>query len=156
MAKNSSTAHCWSRTLRRIVGAAKNIEIQKEYEQHLKGQFAAADEDGNGTLAFREFAGLLQQLNIDLSEGQLARIFDEVNTDRTPAVGGEQVIDEQEFLEFYHGLLDRQELREIFRACTHRCRGLAMTVEELHQFLTLQQRQQVRRLVSQPISPGCI
>ncbi len=90
MAKNSYTAHCWVRTLRRIVSAAKNIEIQREYEQQLKAQFAAADEDGNGTLTIREFAGLMQQLNIDLSEGEILQIFNEVNTDRTE-IEGEQV-----------------------------------------------------------------
>ncbi len=54
-----------------------------------------------------------------------------------------KVIDEQEFLEFYHGLLDRGELRDIFVACTHQYKGQVMTLEELRHFMTQEQKQEV-------------
>ncbi len=83
--------YSWVRALHRILGAAKNIEVQKEYEQHLKEQFAAADANRNGTLSLQEFAALLRQLNINLSEKGIAQIFDEVNTDPTTDDDGQQV-----------------------------------------------------------------
>ncbi len=57
-----------------------------------------------------------------------------------------QVIDEQEFLEFYHSLLDRRELREIFRANSPQFRGLTMTAEEMRAFMAKEQGQEVKQL----------
>ncbi len=58
----------WVRTLRAILNAAKSIEIQKEYEQHLKAQFASADDNRNGTLTVDEFAGLLHQVRKEIAK----------------------------------------------------------------------------------------
>jgi len=85
-----------------------------------------------------EFSALLHQLNIDISDGEIVKIFDEINTDRT-AVDGEQVIDEQEFLEFYHNLLERQELVDLFTSRALALRGIAMTSREMLNFLQKEQ-----------------
>ena len=66
---------------------------------------------------------LLFQLNINLTEDEIIKIFDEVNTNRTKIEDGEQVIDEHEFIEFYHNLLEREELFEIFKKYSKKYEG---------------------------------
>lgn len=138
VAEDTRTRTAWVKTLNRIVNATKSIEIQKEYELYLRNQFHSADENQSGNLTVNEFAVLLQQLNIALTETEILKIFDEVNTDRTE-IDGEQVIDEQEFLEFYHNLLERDALNELFKMYSKRYEGLAMTISELKKFLLVEQ-----------------
>lgn len=138
VAEDTRTKSVWVMALNRIVNATKSIEIQKEYELYLRNQFHAADENESGDLTLNEFATLLQQLNINLTEAEILKIFDEVNTDRTE-IDGEQVIDEQEFLEFYHNLLERDALNELFKRYSARYQGLAMTISELKRFLSTEQ-----------------
>ena len=54
-----------------------------------------------------------RQLNIDMTSKEINDIFDEVNTDPTE-IDGKQVIDEREFLAFYHSLMEREVLHKIF------------------------------------------
>lgn len=138
VAEDARTKTAWVVTLNRIVNATKSIEIQKEYELYLRNQFHTADENESGNLTINEFAILLQQLNINLTESEILKIFDEVNTDRTE-IDGEQVIDEQEFLEFYHNLLERDALNDLFKSYSKRYEGLAMTISELKKFLSTEQ-----------------
>lgn len=142
VAKDKRVCTNWVNALNRVINATKSIELQKEYELYLRNQFHAADDNDSGNLTVNEFAGLLQQLNIDLNAEQIRQIFDEVNTDRTPEHGdtkGEQVIDEHEFLEFYHNVLDREELNVLFKVHARLFDGHAMSAGELKDFLKLEQ-----------------
>ena len=139
VARDAKTASAWIGALGRLVNAAKNVEIQKEYELYLRNQFHAADANRSGSLTVDEFSGLLRQLNVHLTADEIARIFDECNTDHTPEKGNKQVIDEHEFLEFYHSFLQRDELVELFQRYAVEYDGLAMTVAELRTFLVTEQ-----------------
>ena len=147
VARDRRISNAWVSTLTRLINAAKSIEIQKEYELYLRNQFHAADENRSGNLTINEFSILLRQLNINLNEEQITQIFDEVNTDRTPEVNGgekgEQVIDEHEFLEFYHNFLGRDDLNDLFTKYAKKYDGLAMTVGELRKFLCVEQKTNV-------------
>lgn len=48
-----------------------------------------------------------------MTSKEINDIFDEVNTDPTE-IDGKQVIDEREFLAFYHSLMEREVLHKIF------------------------------------------
>lgn len=125
------------------MNATKSIEIQKEYELYLRNQFHAADDNRSGSLTINEFSGLLRQLNINLNEREIKQIFDEVNTDRNLEERGEQVIDEHEFLEFYHNFITRDDLSELFVKYSKKYDGLAMTTAELRKFLAAEQKVKV-------------
>ena len=58
------------------------MEYQKEYEMYLRDQFIAADKSKNGFLFLNEFAGLLKQLNINMEEEEIEKVFEEANTDK--------------------------------------------------------------------------
>ena len=64
------------------------MEYQKEYELYLRDQFTAADRSKNGYLFLPEFTALLKQLNIDLGEMDVEKVFEEANTDKRTKVGG--------------------------------------------------------------------
>ena len=89
-----------------------------------------------------EFACLLKQLNINLTEKEILRVFDESNTDRTPkSDDGQQVIDEHEFIEFYHSLLERNdEVDRLFAEYSRSGEGMVMGTEELQKFLRNEQK----------------
>lgn len=65
-----------------------------------------------------------------------------MNTNRTE-INGEQVIDEHEFLEFYHNFLERDELHDLFTKYSKKYDGLALTIGELRHFLKTEQHLQV-------------
>lgn len=67
-------------------------------------------------------------------------IFNAVNTDQGQAVKGKQVIDEKEFIDFYHGLLEREEIGTLFAAYASTYAGILMTDKELKKFLEVEQR----------------
>ena len=58
------------------------VEYQKEYEMYLRDQFIAADKSKNGFLFLNEFAALLKQLNINMDEEEIEKVFEEANTDK--------------------------------------------------------------------------
>ena len=49
---------------------------------YLKDQFMAADKSKNGFLFLNEFAALLKQLNINMEEEEIEKVFEEANTDK--------------------------------------------------------------------------
>ena len=54
---------------------------------YLKDQFMAADKSKNGFLFLNEFAALLKQLNINMEEEEIEKVFEEANTDKGTMVG---------------------------------------------------------------------
>ena len=94
---------------------------------YLRDQFTAADKSKNGFLCLNEFAALLKQLNINMEEEEIEKVFEEANTDKGTMVrvrikitkflnqvDGRHVLDESEFLKFFHNLLTREDLVQIF------------------------------------------
>ena len=141
VADDVRTCDIWIKTIRSLVSATKNVEAQKEHENFLRKQFQAADSRGSGFLLIDEFAELLRQLNIEqLSRTEIKEIFDEINTDQTTEFDGQQVIDEREFLLFYHDLMERDEIYLIFDCYAKTHRGASMTLRELKRFLSVEQR----------------
>ena len=121
-----------------IIESMKEVEYQKEYELYLRKTFNAADISKNGFLFLNEFALLLKQLNIDLDEDELIKVFNEANEGNT-LVDGKKVLNEVEFLEFFHKLQDRPDLRGIFDSLTEKYPGLAITPSELQKFMINEQ-----------------
>ena len=54
-------------------------------------------------------------------------------------IDGKHVLDEVEFLKFYHNLLHRPELSEIFEEVSQKYKGLAITPVELQEFMIKEQ-----------------
>ena len=112
----------------------KEVEYQKEYEMYLKKIFTTADISQNGYLFLNEFTLLLKQLNISMEEAEVEKVFTEANIGQN-MIDGKKVLDQVQFLKFYHNLLDRPEITEIFQEVSSKYKGLAITPQELQNFL---------------------
>ena len=121
-----------------LVEAMKEVEYQKEYEMYLKKIFTTADVSQNGYLFLNEFTLLLKQLNIDMEEAEIEKVFNNANIAKN-MIDGKHVLDEVEFLKFYHNLLHRPELSEIFEEVSQKYKGLAITPVELQDFMIREQ-----------------
>ena len=133
-----SARDLWCELFEQLLEAMKEVEYQKEYEMYLKKIFTTADISKNGYLFLNEFALLLKQLNIDMEEAEIEKVFNEANRDKN-MIDGKHVLDEVEFLTFYHELLHRPELTEIFEEVSHKYKGLAITPGELQNFMIKEQ-----------------
>ena len=116
----------------------KEVEYQKEYEMYLRRIFNEADISKNGFLFLNEFTLLLKQLNIDMDEDDVKKVFDEANKEQN-LVDGKHVLDETEFLHFYQNILERPDLLEIFDNISQKYKGLALTPLELQTFMSKEQ-----------------
>ena len=67
-------------------------------------------------LTFEEVKGLCKSLNIKISKEKLQDAFDQANTkkDRSLKEKGQDVLNEDEFVDFYYHLMRRPEIDELF------------------------------------------
>ena len=75
--------------------------------------FNSADVDNNKSLNFIETMKLIRELNIQMSDSQAKKLFDEANT-RKAGKRELEVLDEDEFIAFYFKLLHRPEIDKLF------------------------------------------
>ncbi|XP_023348144.1 1-phosphatidylinositol 4,5-bisphosphate phosphodiesterase delta-4 [Eurytemora carolleeae] len=124
----------WVQVCDQLIESMKEVEYQKEYELYLRGIFTSADKSKNGYLFLDEFAMMLKQINIYLAPDEIEKVFAQANIDKF-TVEGQQVLDEEEFLTFFHRLLERPELNNLFTEVSSKYKGLAITPNELEKFL---------------------
>jgi len=135
---DEETRNKWFDAFDQLLESMKEVEYQKEYELYLRERFNAADISKNGYLFLNEFTLLLKQINIEMEEEEIIKVFNEANSDKT-LVDGKHVLDETEFLKFFHKLLQRSDVSEIFEAVSHKYKGLAITPKELQDFMINEQ-----------------
>jgi len=131
---NTKIRDGWVFVIEQLLEAMKEVEHQKEYELYLREKFNSADKSKTGYLNLPEFSLLLKQINIFLEEEDIIKMFNEVDTDKSSH------INESEFLKFYHRVLVRPMLFDLFESITNKYKGLAITPSELHVFLTRVQK----------------
>jgi len=135
---DEETRNKWFDAFDQLLESMKEVEYQKEYELYLRERFNAADISKNGYLFLNEFTLLLKQINIEMEEEEIIKVFNEANEDKT-LVDGKHVLDETEFLTFFHKLLQRSDLSEIFEQVSYKYKGLAITPKELQDFMIKEQ-----------------
>jgi len=128
--KDNETRESWFYAIQELIEAMKEVEYQKEYELYLREKFNSADKSGTGVLDLHEFSLLLKQINIYLEEEEIVKVFNEVDADNST------LINESEFLKFYHRVLSRPMLFDVFESISQKYKGLAISSWELHKFLT--------------------
>ena len=73
-----------------------------------------------------------------MDEDDIGKLFGEANRDGMK-VDGRPVLNESEFITIYHKLLERPGLADLFEKITVKYKGLAITQNELQQFLREEQ-----------------
>jgi len=125
----------WVEAGQQLLHSMKEVQYQKEYELYLRNIFLAADKSKSGFLYLDEFSCLLKQINICLEPEQVEKLFTDAKIHKVK-VGGEQVLNEKEFIKFFHRLLERPDLDALFETVSKKYKGLAITPIELETFLS--------------------
>ena len=86
---------------------------EEGYELWLRKKFNSADVDNNKSLTFNETMKLIRELNIEMSDSEAKKLFDEANT-RRAGKRELEVLDEDEFIVFYFRLLQRPEIEKLY------------------------------------------
>jgi len=141
VAEDNDTRDAWVDTLRHLVVTLKSLSHQKEYELFLKNKFRAADANNSGYLDYKEVKALCSGLNIKLEKEDIAERFSEANTEKTDPAAKEkgEVLNEDEFVDFYYKLMRRPEIDEIFGRYSNK--DQRMPPEAFLKFLTEEQKE---------------
>ena len=86
------------------------------YFRFLKKQFQKADVDNSKLLNLKEVKALCEMLSIFITDKELKKAFDKANTkkDRSLKESDQEVLNEDEFVEFYYMLMRRPEIDDLF------------------------------------------
>ncbi|XP_077500324.1 1-phosphatidylinositol 4,5-bisphosphate phosphodiesterase delta-1-like isoform X5 [Amblyomma americanum] len=141
VARSPNECDLWVRGLSHLVANCKNTRRDQEYDRWLRDQFQKADVNKSGALNFQECQGLLKQLNITMDKRHCRSLFNAANFKRHK-VDGEDVLDREEFIAFYHSLLSRPDIDAVFKTYAGHTMNV-MGPEQLHKFLTQEQKMSV-------------
>ncbi|XP_037793332.1 1-phosphatidylinositol 4,5-bisphosphate phosphodiesterase delta-4-like [Penaeus monodon] len=137
VASTEEERDAWVTGLSHLVQSVKALHEEKQYDVWLRKQFEEADKDNNGSLNFSECCALLKQLNIKMDKIHAKKLFNQANTSKQKR-DGEQVLEVEEFVAFYHALLKMPEVEKLYKKYCSEKTGL-MSADQLCAFLHKEQ-----------------
>ena len=135
-AADPQTARRWIDALESLVWLARIESKMSQYDptfwlRHFyRNAVGPLPEAG---LSFWQCTKLIHELNVKSEPGRARVCFDEANTNREPS-RGRQVLDEDEFIAFFHLISHRPALDELFARLSGG--SASITAEQLRVFLT--------------------
>ncbi|CAL4059861.1 unnamed protein product [Meganyctiphanes norvegica] len=123
----------WVAGLGHLVQSVQALHKDRKYDLFLRTKFEEADKDTNGALSFDEVCKLLKKLNISMDNKNARKLFDAANTDKKTK-DLKQVLNEDEFIAFYHALLKHPEIEKLYKTYASEKSELLST-EQLLDFL---------------------
>ncbi|KAF2355359.1 Phosphatidylinositol-specific phospholipase C X domain [Trinorchestia longiramus] len=137
MADSEAERKLWTGGLTHLVETFRSLHQDRQYDMWLKSKFEAADKDNNGALNLEEVVKLLEQLNLKMNKLSIRKLFNEANTNNSMR-DGQQVLDAQEFVSFYHSLLKMPMVEKLFEQYGDRKSG-TMSTEQLRRLCSAEQ-----------------
>ncbi|XP_050703506.1 1-phosphatidylinositol 4,5-bisphosphate phosphodiesterase delta-4-like isoform X2 [Eriocheir sinensis] len=137
VAETMEDRDAWVTGLGHLVQSVQSLHQEKQYDVWLRRQFQEADKDNNESLNFAECCVLLKQLNIKMDKTHARKLFNQANTSKQKR-GGEQVLEVEEFVSFYHALLKMPVIEELYKRYASE-KTLLMNADQLVTFLTTEQ-----------------
>lgn len=113
MAETEQERNTWTAGLRHLVDTFRSLHQDRQYDLWLRSKFEAADRDNNGALNMDEVVKLLAQFNLKMEKSHIKKLFNAANTNNAKR-DGDQVLDGQEFVAFYHSLLKMPKIEDLF------------------------------------------
>uniref|UniRef100_A0A9J2PDM0 Phosphoinositide phospholipase C n=1 Tax=Ascaris lumbricoides TaxID=6252 RepID=A0A9J2PDM0_ASCLU len=140
VADSPKTCNTFFNALQYLINVRKRERLFFDEKRWIAEKFREADVDKNGRkLSFRELWKLLKKLNLGLSEQYAKTLFMDADTKKTLADKGENLLDEEEFVNFFARLTKRPDLDEIIRTFSS-SHEEALTVDDLRNFLITEQQ----------------
>lgn len=112
----TETALKWFKEFEVAVNDMHSRHYVKDNRDWLRTKFKLVDKDQSGTLDIKEVRHLVTMLNSKKSNDEIQSLFDLANTNHT-CDRGRQVLDFDEFCDFYDLLFQRPELVTAFQSC---------------------------------------
>lgn len=112
-AKDSNVARTWVSHLTILVDGIRSRSTRSDKSGWLKQLFKEADIDRSGFLNFDECCRFLSNLNVNVDKEKAGKLFHLANTDGQ-LDNGKDVLDVNEFLQFYNLVSERSELVKLF------------------------------------------
>ena len=109
-----STALHWCRALKLTLGKIRQRHDAKDHRHWLMAKFHKADLNHSQSLDLQETYQLLADLNTVKGDQEIKTLFDLANTNLVGECG-QQVLNFDEFAQFYELLVQRPELSQIYR-----------------------------------------
>ncbi|CAH1249762.1 PLCD3 [Branchiostoma lanceolatum] len=131
---NPETAQTWVRGIQHLIQSRTGETIVNKKERWISEFFHAADKNQNERLDLKEATGLLKRMNVPISSSHIKERFQEVDQN------GNGDLDLEEFGQLYRQLTFRQEVEDLFNRVSSP--GGTMTMQDLHRFLTQEQKVQ--------------
>ncbi|PIK59347.1 putative 1-phosphatidylinositol 4,5-bisphosphate phosphodiesterase delta-1 [Apostichopus japonicus] len=103
VAHSKKDAEIWINGLQQLKKKLEKIDVKEKQAMWIKDVFLKADEDGNGSLELSEILKLIRKMNVKIDDDYAKTIFQRTN-----------VLDEDEFVDFYREITKRPEVEEIF------------------------------------------
>ncbi|MCL4125685.1 UNVERIFIED_CONTAM: hypothetical protein GTU68_045445 [Idotea baltica] len=113
MANSKEQRELWVQGLKFLTESVQSMHQDRLYDVWLRKKFEAADKDKNGALNLDEVCKLVTSLNLKLDKKHAKSLFNEANKSKIKR-DGEQVLDAEEFVHFYHSLLKMTEVENLY------------------------------------------
>ncbi|KAK7086584.1 hypothetical protein SK128_001963 [Halocaridina rubra] len=133
VASSEEERDAWVTGLSHLVQMVRSLYEEKQYDVWLRDQFKQADKDNNKALNFDEICSLLKNINLQMDKSHAKKLFNQANTNKQKK-DGQQVLEVDEFVAFYHALLKMSEVEKLYKE--HSSEGSQlMSPEQLCSFL---------------------
>ncbi|VDM23631.1 unnamed protein product [Toxocara canis] len=139
VADSSKICNTFFVALEYLINTKKKERLFFDEKRWIVEKFREADTDKSGKLCFRELWKLLKELNLGLNEHYAKALFMDADTNKTLAGSGDNLLDEDEFANFFTRLTKRTDLEEILRihSSSHEH---TFTLGDLRRFLITEQQ----------------
>jgi len=137
VAESVDERDAWITGLKHLVETFKSLHQDRQYDLWLRSKFEAADKDNNGALNMDEVVKLLRKFNLQMDKKHIKDLFNAANTNNVMR-DGQQVLDAQEFVSFYHSLLKMPMIEQLFKQYGDEKSG-TLNASQLMQFCKTEQ-----------------
>uniref|UniRef100_A0A8C7FJ99 Phosphoinositide phospholipase C n=1 Tax=Oncorhynchus kisutch TaxID=8019 RepID=A0A8C7FJ99_ONCKI len=140
VAESASEAQVWIRGVRKLIQNTKSMNDKERLDQWIWDWFQKADKNKDGRMNFKEVRTLLKMMNVDMNEEYALRLF----TVRLPSSSTSGCLENEEFVQFYKMLTEREDVWRVFQDYSRD--GQILTLAELEDFLKQEQQEGERSL----------
>ncbi|XP_051564765.1 1-phosphatidylinositol 4,5-bisphosphate phosphodiesterase delta-4-like isoform X2 [Myxocyprinus asiaticus] len=131
VADSAEEAQAWIQGIRALMENMENLDESTKLDQWISDWFLKADKNKDGRINFKEAKTLLKMMNVDMNEEHASYLFKKADQSQSGT------LEDEEFVEFYKMLTQRNEVLELFQE--YSSDGQSLSQCDLEEFLREEQ-----------------
>ncbi|XP_051998447.1 1-phosphatidylinositol 4,5-bisphosphate phosphodiesterase delta-4-like isoform X2 [Xyrauchen texanus] len=131
VADSAEEAQAWIQGIRALLENMENLDESTKLDQWISDWFLKADKNKDGRINFKEAKTLLKMMNVDMNEEHASCLFKKADQSQSGT------LEDEEFVEFYKMLTQRNEVLELFQE--YSSDGQSLSQCDLEEFLREEQ-----------------